>query len=129
MQNTQARNGPDLQPVSAKAFLLIAAVTAAVIGLIFIGAAEPREWGRNVIASAEFQECEDYLYRSTTAAAATVMQINQYCYDLHYGRVPRPELTALMAAAHNGPLAEAEFRERYLTPGRSRIPAANRPEE
>ena len=128
MQNTQARNGPDLQPVSAKAFLLIAAVTAAVIGLIFIGAAEHRQRSANVIASAEFRECEAYLSRNTTAAA-TKTKIIQYCHDLHYGRVPRPELTALMAAAHNSPLAEAEFRERYLTPGRSRIPAANRPEE
>ena len=126
MQNTQARNGPDLQPVSAKAFLLIAAVTAAVIGLIFIGAAEHRQWSAKVIASAEFRECEDYLSQNTAAAAAKT-KIAQYCYDPHYGRVPRPELTALMAAAHNGPLVEAEFRERYLTPGRSRIPAANRP--
>ena len=128
MQNTQARNGPDLQPVSTKAFLLIAAVTVAVIGLIFIGAAEHRQRSAKVIASAEFRECEAYLSQNT-AAAANGMQINQYCHDLHYGRVPRPELTALMAAAHNGPLAETEFRERYLTPGRSRIPAANRPEE
>lgn len=128
MQNTQARNGPDNQPVSAKAFLLIAAVTAAVIGLIFIGAAGHRQRSANVIASAEFQECEDYLSQNT--AAVNGMQINQYCYDLHYGRVPRPELMVLMAAAHNGPLTASEFRERYLTPDRSQIVAANRrPEE
>ena len=87
MQNTQARNGPDHQPVSAKAFLLIAAVTAAVIGLIFIGAAEPREWGRNVIASAEFQECEAYLSQNITAAA-NGMQVVEVLVDLHSGGYP-----------------------------------------
>ena len=125
---TNAGARPDQQIPGPKALLTIFAVFAAVVGLIYLAAAESREWSRHVIASAEFQECERYLSRHTTPPTSKT-QVNQYCYALHYGRRPHPELAAMMAGRHQCPLTPKEFQERYLTPGCRQVPAANKLKE
>ena len=110
----------------AKDGLIIAGIIAVlpvILGLIYWGTAEHRAYGDNIIESPEYLECEAYL---AAIDGVTMHDAIYYCYDLHWGRRPNPERVAMIAALHTGPLSQGDFRERYLTFGKSQVVAANR---